>query len=160
MWEGFLRHGLPLVLGERAVVERRCGGRSRSTVVKQRAKHVNNLFADAQKFFYTPRLVRLCNPTCMTEGQVLSMCMAVCVSNCEIISCDHNDYGPFNWEGFSVYLIWRNHVTCASPTTHLAADKSGKSDSFCRNQSAFDGSQASVINASSAGVVEENAASR
>lgn len=63
-------------------------------------KHINNLSADAQKFKKHLRTVRLCEPTGVSEDEMLSMAVAVHIEKCTAMSYEYKSSGHNNLVGF------------------------------------------------------------
>lgn len=73
-------------------------------------KHVNNLSADVQKFGKTLRSVRACEPTGVTEDQVMAMAVAVYERMCETMLSEYKNFDPNHWITFKTWINWRNHL--------------------------------------------------
>lgn len=120
-------------------------------------KHVNDLFADAQKFAKTLRSVRACEPTGGTEDQVLSMAVAVHMGKCEIMSYEEKNFGPLNWIGCMSWFIWRNYLKWMSPTAQATEDGGGALVGSGACNSTLDGGGTSIRIALASGAVEDDA---
>lgn len=84
------------MFGEGAGVERRCEKRYSLRFAKSVQKHFNNLSTDAQKLVKTLWLVRKCEPTGVTEDQVLSIAVSSHARKYETMFYEQKDFGLFN----------------------------------------------------------------